>query len=78
MVYSARNTDQKLVGCFLKIGYNIFFRLLIAVPLKMYRKYGWSKWILVSQMLAMVRSGQWPTEISSIAKIDAHAQMHTD
>ena len=46
--HSARNKDQKLVGHFLKIGY--FYRLLITVPLKMYRKYDRPKWILVSQM----------------------------
>ena len=31
----------------------IFYRLLIAVPLKMYRKYGRPKWILVGQMLKL-------------------------
>ena len=36
----------------------IFYRLLITVPLKMYRKYGRPKWILVSQMLILV--GKWP------------------
>ena len=38
---SARNKDQKLVGRFVKIGY--FYRLLITVSLKMYRKQivGW-------------------------------------
>ena len=35
---STRNKDQKSVGRFLKIWY--FNRLLITVPLKMYRKYG--------------------------------------
>ena len=38
---SARNKDQKLVGRFLKIGY--FIGCYIAVPLKMYGKYGRSK-----------------------------------
>ena len=38
---SARNKDQKLVGRFLKIGY--FIGYYIAVPLKMYGKYGRSK-----------------------------------
>ena len=39
MVYhSARNKDQKLVGQFFED--TIFYRLLIAVPLKMYRKFG--------------------------------------
>ena len=37
-ICSARNKDQKLVGRFLKIWH--FYRLLITVPLKMYRKYG--------------------------------------
>ena len=53
---SARNKDQKLVGRFLKIWY--FNGLLITVPLKMYRKYGRPKWILVGQMLKLV--GKWP------------------
>ena len=34
---SARNKDQKSVGHFLK---TVYFRLLTAVPLKMYRKFG--------------------------------------
>ena len=38
---SARNKDQKLVGCFLKIGY--FTGYYTAVPLKMYGKFGQSK-----------------------------------
>ena len=37
-----------------------FCRLLIAIPLKMYRKFGCTKSILVGQMLKLVRSGQWP------------------
>ena len=37
-MHSARNKDQELVGRFLNIEY--FYRLLIIVPLKMYRKYG--------------------------------------
>ena len=49
---SARNKDQELVGRFFEDG--IFYRLLIAVPLKMYRKFGQPKWILVSQMLKLV------------------------
>ena len=53
---SARNKDQKLVGRFFED--RIFDRLLIAVPLKMYRKDGRPKWILVSQMLKLV--GKWP------------------
>ena len=36
----------------------IFYRLLITVLLKMYRKYGQPKWILVGQMLKLV--GKWP------------------
>ena len=55
--HSARNKDQKLVGCFFED--RIFYRLLIiTVPLKVYRKYGRSKWILVGQMLKLV--GKWP------------------
>ena len=53
---SARNKDHKLVGRFLKMWY--FNRLLITVPLKMYWKYGQPKWILVGQMLKLVR--KWP------------------
>ena len=58
LVLSARNKDQKLVGRFLKTGYFIR-RLLIVVPLRMYRKFGQPKWILVSQMLKLVR--KWLT-----------------
>ena len=54
--HSARNNDQKLVGRFLKIGY--FIGYYTAVPLKMYGKFGRSKWILVSRMLKLV--GKWP------------------
>ena len=53
---SARNKDQKLVGRFFENGYFLGYRLLS--PLKMYRKFGWPKWILVSQMLKLV--GKWP------------------
>ena len=45
---SARNKDQKLVGCFFEN--RMFYRLLITVPLKMYRKYGQPKYILVDQV----------------------------
>ena len=44
------------LAVFWKIGY--FYGLLITVPLKMYRKYGRPKWILVSQTLKLV--GKWP------------------
>ena len=54
--HSAQSKDQKLVGRFLED--RIFYRLLITVPLKMYRKYGRPKWILVGQMLKLV--GKWP------------------
>ena len=37
-IYSARNKDQKLVSRFFEN--RIFCRLLIAVPLKMNRKFG--------------------------------------
>ena len=53
---SARSKDQKLVGCFLKIGY--FIDYYTAVPLKMYGKYGRSKYIFVSKMLNL--AGKWP------------------
>ena len=53
---SARNKDQKLVGCILED--RIFYMLLITVPLKMYRKLGQPKWVLVSQILKYV--GKWP------------------
>ena len=45
MDHSARIKDQKLVGRFYEN--RIFYRLLIAVPLKMYRKFGQPKQILV-------------------------------
>ena len=44
--HSARNKDQKLVGHFYED--RIFYRLLISVPLRMYRKFGRPKQILVS------------------------------
>ena len=53
---SGRNKGQKLVGHFLKIGH--FCKLSIAIPLKMYSKFGRPKWILVGQMLKLV--GKWP------------------
>ena len=37
-IHSARNKDQKLVGRFSED--RIFYRLLTAVPLKMYGKFG--------------------------------------
>ena len=51
MCVSARNKDQKLVGHFFED--RIFYRL--TVPLKMYRKLGQPKWILVGQMLKIVQ-----------------------
>ena len=45
---SGRSKGQKSVCCFLKIGH---FRLSIAVPLRMYSKFGQTKWILVGQIL---------------------------
>ena len=45
---------QKLVGRFLNKN---VCRLLIGVPLKMYNKFGRSKWNLVGQMLKLV--GKW-------------------
>ena len=47
--------DQKLVGHFSED--RIFYRLLTAVPLKMFGKFGQPKCILVSQMLKV---GKWP------------------
>ena len=44
----------------------IFYRLLIAVQLKIYRKFGLPKWILVGQMLKLAKNCQCPTVISSI------------
>ena len=52
---SARNKDQTLVERFED---RTFCTLLITVPLKMYRKYGRPKWILIGQMLKLV--GKWP------------------
>ena len=62
---SARNKDQKLVGHFSENRYFLGYWLLSL--LKMYRKFGRPKWILVGQMLKLVRNGQWPTVISSTA-----------
>ena len=45
--------DQKLVGRFSED--RIFYRLLTAIPLKTYGKLGQPKWILVGQMLKLVR-----------------------
>ena len=53
---SARNKDQKLVGRFFED--RIFYRLLTAVPLKMYEEFGRPKWIMIGQMLKLV--GKWP------------------
>ena len=44
--HSARNKDQKLISHFYED--RIFYRLLITVPLRMYRKVGRPKQILVS------------------------------
>ena len=44
--HSARNKDQKLVGHFYED--KIFYRLLISVPSRMYRKFGRPKQILVN------------------------------
>ena len=44
--HSARKKDQKLVGHFYED--RIFYRLLISVPLRMYRKFAPPKQILVS------------------------------
>ena len=54
-VHSGRNKDQKLVGRFLE---KLFYRLLIAVPLKMYSKYGRPNWSLIDQMAKLVANGQ--------------------
>ena len=43
--HNARNKDQKLVGRFYED--RIFYRLLIAAPLRMYRKFGQLKPILI-------------------------------
>ena len=52
---SGRNKGQKLVGHFLKIGH--FCKLSIAIPLKIYSKFGRPKWILIDQMLKLIK---WP------------------
>ena len=36
----------------------------------MYSKFGRSKWILVGQMLKLVRNGQWPAAISSTDEVN--------
>jgi len=51
-IHSGGNKGQKLVGCFFED--RTFFRLLIAIPLKMYSKIGRPKQILVGQMLKLV------------------------
>jgi len=56
-IYSGRNKGQKLVGHFLKIAHFVGY-WLPAIPLKMYSKISWPKWILVSQILKLV--GKWP------------------
>ena len=43
---------KKLVGHFLRIGH------FVGIPLKMYGKFGQSKWILVGWILKLVR--KWP------------------
>ena len=52
-----------MVGCFFRN--RTICQLLIAVPLKMYSKFGQPKWILVSQMLKLAE--KWPIAISSSA-----------
>ena len=44
--------SRNWLAVLLKIAY-VSYRLLIAIPLKMYRKFGRLKWILVSQMLKL-------------------------
>ena len=46
---------EKRIGCFFEFEDRILYRLLTAVPLKMYGKFGRPKWILVSQLLKLVR-----------------------
>ena len=53
---SGRNKDLKLVGHI--IENRTFCRLLIAVPLKIYSRFGRPKLILVGQMFKLV--GKWP------------------
>ena len=53
---SVKDKSQKLVGRFWED--RTFYRLLTAVPLKLYSKFGRPKWILVGQMLKLV--GKWP------------------
>ena len=60
--FSTRNKDQKFVGRLFED--RIFYRLLIAVPMKKYSKFGRPKCIMIGQMLKLVR--KWPTVISSI------------
>ena len=63
MDHSARNKDQKLVSRFYED--RIFYRLVIAVPLRMYRKFGQPK-ADFGQLNAKIGHGEWPTVISSI------------
>jgi len=53
---SGGNKNQKLVSCFFED--RTFCKVLITIPLKMYSKIGQPKWILVGQMLKLVR--KWP------------------
>ena len=55
-VHSGRNKDQKLVSRFLEKL--TFYRLLIAVPLKMYSKYGRPNRSLIDQMVKLDTNGQ--------------------
>ena len=57
---SGRNNGQKLVGHFLKIEH--FCKLSIAIPLKMYSKFGRS-----AKCRNWSENGQWPTIISNTA-----------
>ena len=69
---SARNKNQKLVDGFFED--RIFYRLLIAVLLKIYRKFVRPKWILVSQMLKLV--GKWPMADLFLA-LHTYTHIHT-
>ena len=56
ILFSVRNKSQKLVGRFWED--RTFCMLLTPVPLKMYSNFGWPKWILVGQMVKLLR--KWP------------------
>ena len=69
---SAINKNQKLVGCFLKVGY--FIGYFTAVPLQMYEKYGRSNRFWSVKCSNWSENGQWLTVISSTECVTSNSQ----